>query len=170
MPHVTRVTIKVFLNELLFSVEDSTISKIKPHQKTTLFCFGSFAFSWHIVSNYLFVFFSDKTTVQWYFIVGPSLAITVLAFIVFYLRKRRIAGTYTSFNKFFCILNASSRWKTPNMHYSDTRKQHNFILVTTPILKGEIRLSFDSNDYFFILITHLWRLKAVLLQLPCDCS
>ncbi|XP_044176851.1 fibroblast growth factor receptor 3-like isoform X1 [Acropora millepora] len=35
---------------------------------------------------------TDKTTVQWYFIVGPSLAVTVLAFIVLYLRKRRIAG------------------------------------------------------------------------------
>ncbi|XP_044176852.1 tyrosine kinase receptor Cad96Ca-like isoform X2 [Acropora millepora] len=35
---------------------------------------------------------TDKTNVQWYFIVGPSLAVTVLAFIVLYLRKRRIAG------------------------------------------------------------------------------
>ena len=40
-------------------------------------------------------FFSAKTTVQWYFIVGPLLAVTVLAFIVLCLWKRRIAGTYT---------------------------------------------------------------------------
>ncbi|XP_044169403.1 vascular endothelial growth factor receptor 3-like [Acropora millepora] len=33
-----------------------------------------------------------KTTVQWYFIVGPLFAVTVLAFIVLYLWKRRIAG------------------------------------------------------------------------------
>ena len=37
--------------------------------------------------------FSAKTTVQWYFIVGPLLAATVLAFVVLYLWKRRIAGT-----------------------------------------------------------------------------
>ena len=49
-----------------------------------------------VVTKYLFVFFfSAKTTVQWYFIVGPLLAVTVLAFIVLYLRKRRIGGTYT---------------------------------------------------------------------------
>ena len=68
-----------------------------------------------IVSNYLFVFcfcFSDSTTVQWYFIVGPSLALAVLAFIVLYLRKRRINGIYMSLYKFFCILNASSQWTT----------------------------------------------------------
>ncbi|XP_044176855.1 tyrosine kinase receptor Cad96Ca-like isoform X3 [Acropora millepora] len=34
----------------------------------------------------------DKTTVQWYFIVGPLLAAAVLAFVVLYLWKRRIAG------------------------------------------------------------------------------
>ncbi|XP_044180580.1 hemicentin-1-like isoform X2 [Acropora millepora] len=34
-------------------------------------------------------------TVQWYFIVGPLLAVTVLASIAFYLWKRRIAGTHT---------------------------------------------------------------------------
>ena len=39
--------------------------------------------------------FSAKTTVQWYFIVGPLLAVTVLVFIVLKLWKRRIAGTYT---------------------------------------------------------------------------
>ncbi|KAK2556118.1 Hemicentin-2 [Acropora cervicornis] len=41
---------------------------------------------------------TDKTTVQWYFLVGPLFAVTVLAFVVLYLWKRRIAGTYTSFN------------------------------------------------------------------------
>ena len=40
-------------------------------------------------------FFSAVTGVQWYFIVSPLLAVTVLAFIVLYLWKRRIAGTYT---------------------------------------------------------------------------
>ena len=39
--------------------------------------------------------FSAKTTVQWYFIVGPLVAVTVLAFIALYLWKRRIVGTYT---------------------------------------------------------------------------
>ena len=38
------------------------------------------------------LFFSAKTTVQWYFIVGPLLAVTVLAFVVLYLWKRRITG------------------------------------------------------------------------------
>ena len=98
---------------------------IKPQQKTTSFCFGSFVFSWPIVSNYLFVLFcfvlllllfSDKTTVQWYIIVGPLLAVTVLALIAFYLWKRRVGGTHTSSNKFFCFLNSSSQWKPPNMH------------------------------------------------------
>ena len=51
------------------------------------------------MTKYLFVFvfcffFSAKTTVQWYFIVGPLLAVTVLAFIALYLWKRRIGGTY----------------------------------------------------------------------------
>ncbi|XP_067024039.1 neural cell adhesion molecule 1-like [Acropora muricata] len=32
-----------------------------------------------------------KATVQWYFIVGPLLPVTVLAFVVLYLWKRRIA-------------------------------------------------------------------------------
>ena len=46
--------------------------------------------------------FSGKTTVQWYFIVGPLLAVTVLAFAVLYLWKRRIAGTCTlNFASFF---------------------------------------------------------------------
>ena len=130
MPHVTRVTVKVFLNQLLFSVEDS-LKYNKTSTETTLLCFGSFVFSWPIVSSYLFVFFfSDKTTVQWYFIVGPSLAVTVLAFIVLYLRKRRIAGTYTSSNKFFCTLNASSRvsGKRQTCIIVIIKKQPNFIL------------------------------------------
>ena len=46
------------------------------------------------VCLFLFCFlFSALTTVQWYFIVGPLLAVTVLAFVVLYLWKRRIAGT-----------------------------------------------------------------------------
>ena len=55
---------------------------------------------------FLFFYFSfvlslsAKTTVQWYFIVGPLLAVTVLAFVVLYLWKRRIAGT--------CALNFAS--------------------------------------------------------------
>ena len=40
-------------------------------------------------------FFAAKTTLQWYFIVGPLLAVTVLSFMVLCLWKRRIAGTYT---------------------------------------------------------------------------
>ena len=49
----------------------------------------------------LFCFvFSAKTTVQWYFIVGPLLAVTVLAFVLLYLWKRRIAGR--------CALNFAS--------------------------------------------------------------
>ena len=136
-------------------------------QKTTLFCFGSFVFKWPIVTNDPFLlfclFFSDKTTVQWYFIVSPLFAVTVLAFVILYLWKRRIAGTYTSFNKFFCILNASSRWKKPNiMHHSDKKKQHNYILLSTFILKGEIRLlSLDSNDYVFILS---WSTKINIIK------
>ncbi|XP_067023906.1 inactive tyrosine-protein kinase 7-like [Acropora muricata] len=39
-----------------------------------------------------------KTTVQWYLIVGPLLAVTVLAFTVLYLWKRRIAGTHAILN------------------------------------------------------------------------
>ena len=53
--------------------------------------------------------FSAKATVQWYFIVGPLLAVTVLAFIVLYLRKRRSAGTYTTSNKYICILSTRSQ-------------------------------------------------------------
>ena len=35
------------------------------------------------------------------------------------------------------------------MHYSDYKKQQNYILLTTFILKGEIRLfGLDSIDYF----------------------
>ena len=52
-------------------------------------------------ASFCFVcFFSAKTTVQWYFIVGPLLAVTVLAFVVLYLWKRRIAGR--------CALNFAS--------------------------------------------------------------
>ncbi|XP_067023938.1 probable oxidoreductase PXDNL [Acropora muricata] len=46
-------------------------------------------------SSFVDITVTAKTTVQWYFIVGPLLAVTVLAFIVLYLRKRRIGGTYT---------------------------------------------------------------------------
>ena len=56
-----------------------------------------------ICLSLVFVFslvFSAKTTVQWYFIVGPLLAVTVLAFVLLYLWKRRIAGT--------CALNFAS--------------------------------------------------------------
>ncbi|XP_067025339.1 scavenger receptor cysteine-rich domain superfamily protein-like [Acropora muricata] len=49
-----------------------------------------------------------KTTVQWYFIVGPLLVVAVLAFIVLCLRKRRIAGTYSTSDKCVCILSLSS--------------------------------------------------------------
>ncbi|XP_015766201.1 PREDICTED: junctional adhesion molecule A-like [Acropora digitifera] len=45
--------------------------------------------------------------VQWYVIAGPVLAVTVLASIALHLWKRRIAGTYTIFNKCICILNES---------------------------------------------------------------
>ena len=89
-------------------------------KRTNLFCFRSFIFTWPVVTKHLcFVFlllffvrlffvclflfcfvFSAKTTVQWYFIVGPLLAVTVLAFVVLYLWKRRIAGT--------CALNFAS--------------------------------------------------------------
>ena len=172
MPHVTWwAIVKVFLNEL-FSIEDSLISTIKPQQKTTLFCFGSFLVDPQSLITVLFCFvfcfvfvfffvFSDKTTVQWYFIVGPLLAVTVLAFVVLYLWKRRIAGTYTSSNV-LCILNAISQWKTPNMHSSDYNKQHKYIFLTTFILKGEIRLfSLGSNDYFFILF---WSTKVNIIK------
>ena len=134
---MTRVTVKVLLNELLFSVEDSLkYNKASTENNLVLLWVLRLIFSWPIVTNYLFVFFflfffSDKTTVQWYFIVGPSLAVTVLAFIILYLRKRRIAGIYTWANKFFCILNASSQWKTPDMHffYRDYKKQHNLLFA-----------------------------------------
>ena len=53
--------------------------------------------------------FSAQATVQWYFIVGPLLAVTVLAFIVLYLWKRRSAGTYTTSNKYICILSTRSQ-------------------------------------------------------------
>ncbi|XP_044167200.1 tyrosine kinase receptor Cad96Ca-like isoform X3 [Acropora millepora] len=43
-------------------------------------------------SSFVDVTVTAKTTVQWYFIVGPLLAVTVLAFVVLYLWKRRIAG------------------------------------------------------------------------------
>ena len=117
MPYVTWAVVKVCLSRC-FQLK-TFLSKVKPQQKTTLFCLGSFVFSWHIVSSYLFFFFfSDKTTVEWYFIVGPFLAVTVLAFIALHLWKRRTAGTYPGYKKFFCILNTSSQWKTPNvMHY-----------------------------------------------------
>ena len=42
---------------------------------------------------FVFFFFSARATVQWYLIVGPLLAVAVLAFMVLYLWKRRIAGT-----------------------------------------------------------------------------
>ncbi|XP_067024043.1 peroxidasin homolog [Acropora muricata] len=44
-------------------------------------------------SSFVDVTVTAKTTVQWYFIVGPLLAVTVLAFVAWYLWKRRIAGT-----------------------------------------------------------------------------
>ena len=126
-------------------------------------CFGSFMFTWSVVTKYLFrVFFfvfvlffvfsfSAKTTVQWYFIVGPLLAVTVLAFIVLYLWKRRSAGIHTTSDKYICILSTRSQWKTPNIYYSDYKKPHNYILVTSPISKGEIRvLHFDIEDHFAI--------------------
>ena len=48
------------------------------------------------------------------------------------------------------------------MHYSDYKKQHNYILLTTFILKGEIRLfALDSNDYFFILF---WSTKINIIK------
>ncbi|KAK2556020.1 Hemicentin-2 [Acropora cervicornis] len=59
-------------------------------------------------SSFVHITVTDKTTVQWYFIVGPLLAVAVLAFVVLYLWKRRIAGTYTSSN-ILCILNAISQ-------------------------------------------------------------
>ncbi|XP_044168304.1 tyrosine kinase receptor Cad96Ca-like [Acropora millepora] len=43
-------------------------------------------------SSFVDVTVTAKTTVQWYFIVGPLLAVTVLAFVLLYLWKRRIAG------------------------------------------------------------------------------
>ncbi|XP_067030890.1 tyrosine kinase receptor Cad96Ca-like [Acropora muricata] len=49
-------------------------------------------------SSFVDIKVTAKTTVQWYFIVGPLLAVTVLAFIVLYLWKRRIGGTYTFLN------------------------------------------------------------------------
>ena len=95
--------------------------------------------------------FSAQATVHWYFIVGPLLAVTVLAFIVLYLWKRRSAGTYTTSNKYICIFSTRSQWKTPNIYYSDYKKPYNYILLTVPILKFEIRvLPFDiKEDYFF---------------------
>ncbi|XP_015769364.1 PREDICTED: hemicentin-2-like [Acropora digitifera] len=42
-------------------------------------------------SSFVDVTVTAKTTVQWYFIVGPLLAVTVLAFVVLYLWTRRIA-------------------------------------------------------------------------------
>ena len=90
----------------------------KLQKRTNLFCFRSFIFTRQVVTKnlffvlfcafvsclficFLFYFvFSAKTTVQWYFIVGPLLAVTVLAFVVLYLWKRRIAGT--------CALNFAS--------------------------------------------------------------
>ena len=66
-----------------------------------LFFFVRLFFVCLFVSCFCFVlFFSAKTTVQWYFIAGPLLAVTVLAFVVLYLWKRRIAGT--------CALNIAS--------------------------------------------------------------
>ena len=88
----------------------TVLSTIKLQQRTNLFWFGSFIFSWPIVIQCLFVF-SAKTTVQWYFIIGSLFAVAVLASIVLYLWKRRIAGTYTSSNKCIFILNPSSEWK-----------------------------------------------------------
>ncbi|XP_044166492.1 receptor-like tyrosine-protein kinase kin-16 [Acropora millepora] len=43
-------------------------------------------------SSFVDITVKAKTTIQWYFIVGPLLAVTVLAFIVLYLWKRRIGG------------------------------------------------------------------------------
>ena len=99
----------------------------------------------------LFCFlFSAKATIRWYFIVGPLLAVTVLAFIALKLWKRRIAGTYTSCYKCIWINNAISQSKTPNMHYNHYKKQHNFILLAVAILEGESKLlSFNSEGSFF---------------------
>jgi len=60
------------------------------------------------------LFFSAEAIVQWYFIVGPLLAATVLAFIAFYLWKRRIAGRYTQppLNEFALLTQVDSEKHT----------------------------------------------------------
>ena len=114
MQHVTWVSLKASFNGVVFS---QFCVAYELQKRTNLSCFRSFIFTWPVVTKHLFfvlffvvvfcafVFcfcfvFSAKTTVQWYFIVGPLLAVTVLAFVVLYLWKRRIAGR--------CALNFAS--------------------------------------------------------------
>ena len=93
----------------------------------------------------MFFFFSpDKITVQWYFIVGTVLAVTVLASIVLYLWKRRFAGTYIQapVNGFAVLTEVVENHQ--NVHKSNLNNQNNFILPTS----SHFLLVLDSTAYF----------------------
>ena len=112
MQHLTWVSPKASFNGVFVFWQSWVAYELQ--KRTNLLCLRSFIFTWPVVTKHLFFcvcflfvcfclfvfFFSAKTTVQWYLIVGPLLAVAVLAFVVLYLKKRRIAGT--------CALNFAS--------------------------------------------------------------
>ncbi|XP_044172197.1 peroxidasin homolog [Acropora millepora] len=74
------------------------LSKTSKRMEGLYTCRASNAAGDAFANSTLHVLANSKATVQWYFIVGPLLAVTVLAFIVLYLWKRRSAGTHAILN------------------------------------------------------------------------
>ena len=126
-------------------------------KRTNLFCFGSFMFTWPVVTKYLF-FFSAKTTVQWYFIVGPLLAVTVLAFIFVKLWKRRIAGTYT--------VNFAS-FRSPYQHNKIRLNEINALTAVGPLITLINFTLSDARRFYSSMAKPLGRQR---LKMNCGCS
>ncbi|XP_067041460.1 tolloid-like protein 1 [Acropora muricata] len=94
-----------------------------------------------------------RKALQWYFIVGPFLAVVVLAFIVLCLWKRRIAGTYTASNKAFAFLTQVVTKKHQTYITLISRNGTHFNLLAIPILKGEIRFCFLTVKIIFFMLS-----------------
>ena len=120
----------------------------------------------HLISTFLF--FSAKKTVQWYFIVGPLLAVVVLAFIVFCLWKKGIACTYTTSDKGICILDTNSY-------------KHQTYIIYILIVRNHTALfcSQYSSDHFLLTVNFIfssffihedYHNKIKSRQINCGCA